>query len=319
MRLSDKPDYPSPDLVGSNGVPNPDPLRALKALADDLARSSRAPNTRRAYESAWKNFSEWSSARGLVHLPAAPEIVAMYLAYLVTAQKRMSTILSALTAVSQRHLDAGYPSPRNDPHVRKVVAGIRRRCGSEQHSKSAITGVHVEGMVAALGTHLRDLRDRAVIALGFATGMRRGEIVALNVADLAWVEAGLLITISVSKRNDRARRVRVSSGLGPVCAVSATRAWLDAAGLKQGPVFRRVSSKGALGGAALQDRAVARLIKRVAVSVGLDPKRVSGHSLRSGYATASARAGVSPGQIQRTLGHSSAGMTVRYIRDSDQG
>jgi integrase len=321
MRLTDESDYPDPSPIGSPCSPDSDTLRALRALADDLARSSRAPNTNRAYATAWSAFSDWSRVNRLPPLPASPEAVAIYLAHLVAAGKRTSTIQSALTAVSQRHVDAGHPSPRNDPHVRRVIAGVRRRRGSDQRAKTAITGEQVDAMIVSLGTDLRGLRDRAILALGFATGMRRSELVALDLSDLQRAETALWITIRKSKWQSRPRRLRVIQTGRPSCPITALLSWIETAGLQSsGPVFKKVSGRGTLGVSGIQDAHVARLVKRAALQVGLDPKSFSGHSLRSGFATASARAGVSAGQIQAALGHSSPGMSVRYIQDSgDEG
>ena len=65
-------------------------------------------------------------------------------------------------------------------------------------------------MISSLGTDLRGLRDRAILALALASGMRRREIVALQASDLAWGETELMITIRVSKWAGGPRRVRVA-------------------------------------------------------------------------------------------------------------
>lgn len=307
------------DSSGVESEPDSDPLNALRTLANDLVGSSRSANTERAYRSAWGGFERWGTAHRLSTLPASGETVALYLASLVARGRGTGTVQCSLVAICQGHLDAGYPSPRNDPRVRRLVKGVRRRLGGEQFAKAPLTPEHVGAMLGTLGTDLRALRDRAILALGFATGMRRSELVGLAVSDFHRTEAGMVVTIQRSKRNATARRVSIKLGVETACPVLAVRRWLEVSGLSSGPAFRKVTRAGLLGRSALQDRAVARLVKRVASAVGLDPKGVSGHSLRSGFATASARAGVSAGQIQRTLGHASAGMTLRYLKDSDAG
>jgi integrase len=98
--------------------------------------------------------------------------------------------------------------------------------------------------------------------------------------------------------------------------VRALRAWLDAASITSGPVFRSVGRDGELGGRAA-DRAVARAVKRAARLVGLDPAEFAGHSLRAGLATAAAKAGKSERAIMRQTGHKSATMVRRYIREAE--
>ena len=72
-----------------------------------------------------------------------------------------------------------------------------------------------------------------------------------------------------------------------------------------------------VGAERLSDKAVARLVKRAAEAAGLDPSRLSGHSLRSGLATAAAKAGKSERSIMAQTGHRSAQMVRRYIRDGE--
>jgi len=294
------------------------PLDALRALADDLAGSSRSVNTKRAYASSWNAFERWAIENAFSPLPANPETVALYLALLVSKGRATGTVQGALVAISQSHLDAGYTSPRNDPRVRRVIQGVRRRLGTEQDGKAAITLEQIDAMIASLPRDLRGLRDRAILAVAFASGLRRSELVALDVADIQFAESGLWITVRRSKWNPRARRVMAAGTGRESCPTLSIRAYFEAAGLgSTGPLFRKVSTKGRLGVSPLQDRAVARLVKAAARRIGLDEKRFSAHSMRAGFATASARAGAAPATIQRALGHASAGMTLRYIRDSD--
>jgi integrase len=72
-----------------------------------------------------------------------------------------------------------------------------------------------------------------------------------------------------------------------------------------------------VGATRLRDRPVARLVKRAAMSIGLDPAVVSGHSLRAGLATSAARAGKSERAIAKQTGHRSMVMLRRYIRDAE--
>jgi integrase len=134
---------------------------------------------------------------------------------------------------------------------------------------------------------------------------------------LRWDDGGLVVTIRTSKWNPHVRRVRAAALGGPACPVITIRAWLDAAGLIEGAVFRRVSSRGAIGSCRLQDGAVARLVKAVAARVGIEPRSVAAHSLRAGYATVSIRDGVSPARVQQSLGHATAAMTFRYVHEAE--
>jgi len=68
-------------------------------------------------------------------------------------------------------------------------------------------------------------------------------------------------------------------------------AWMAAAGHRDGPLFRRLSSKDVLTPAPMSDRAIARLVQHYAAAAGYDPADYAGHSLRAGFLTEAAMQG----------------------------
>ena len=108
---------------------------------------------------------------------------------------------------------------------------------------------------------------------------------------------------------------RTGRGQRP-CPVRAYGAWVEAAGLVEGPVFRPVDRHGNIGDARITDRGVALVVKRRGRALrGWTPSEVSGHSLRAGLATAAASAGVQERVIAQTTGHKSMTVLRRYIRE----
>jgi integrase len=101
------------------------------------------------------------------------------------------------------------------------------------------------------------------------------------------------------------------------CPVRALRAWLDAAGIESGPVFRAVDHQGRVSSTVLCPRSISKILKRAAKRAGLDPRNISGHSLRAGMATTAAIHGAEEREIARTTGHRTAAMVRRYIRDGN--
>ena len=100
-------------------------------LAQDFARSEKAPATRRAYRSDFWAFSTWCQARGLAALPAAPETVAAFLAASAAAGLRPSTIGRRVAAIRYAHKLAGHDDPpTNSETVKATVRGIRRTLGA---------------------------------------------------------------------------------------------------------------------------------------------------------------------------------------------
>jgi integrase len=87
------------------------------------------------------------------------------------------------------------------------------------------------------------------------------------------------------------------------------------AGISEGAVFRPLDRFQRVQPRRLADQAVARIVKRRAAAVGLDPTRYAGHSLRAGLATSAAAAGAAERVIMAQTGHRSADMVRRYIRE----
>ena len=173
-------------------------------------------------------------------------------------------------------------------------------------------------MVAATDEGLIGLRDRALILLGFAGAFRRSELVALDVADLAFNRDGLTVTLRRSKTDQegQGRKVGIPYGSNPdTCPVRVLQAWLETAGLAEGPVFRSMNRHGPCTTGRLAPADVARVVKKLAERAGLDAARYAGHSLRAGHATSAAIAGASERSIMNQTGHRSVQMVRRYIRD----
>lgn len=289
---------------------------ALVDQARAFAAEAKAPATRRAYRTAWRAWVTWAEAHDVAPLPAVPEAVACYLTALAEAGRRVPSLELVLAALAAAHQAAGAPSPRSAPVVREVMKGIRRTLGVAPHPKAAVRVSDLRAMVAGCPEGLLGRRDRALLLVGFASALRRAELVALNVEDVAAGPDGLTITLRRSKTDQEGagRIVGVPHGSTPdTCPVRALAAWLTEAGITKGALFRGVSRHGALLGR-LSDRGVARVVQRSAAAVGLEAATFGGHSLRAGLATAAASAGKSERAIMAQTGHRSVAMVRRYIR-----
>lgn len=295
-----------------------DYLAALEAKAMDYAARSRADNTKRAYRNDWQDFASWCEERGLRPLPADPRTVARYLTARAQTHK-VSTLQRRLSAISQAHKAAGFPpiSTRLEP-LHSVWLGIKREKGTAQEGKAPILTEELRAMLATLPDSLLGIRDRALLLLGFAGAFRRSELVGLNVEDLQFTRGGLVITIRRSKTDQEGQGQKIGIPFGvheETCPVRAVQAWLEASGIKEGPLFRSINRHGHMSEKRLSDRAVALVVKRTAAAAGLDPSRYAGHSLRAGLATAAAAAGAEERVIMKQTRHRSVQMVRRYIRD----
>ena len=285
--------------------------------AAGYAREARSQRTVKRYKDAFAIFVAWCKDQGLRPLPAEPETVAAYLAARADAGRRVLTIELELTAIGEAHKAAGFESPRTHRLVVATRKGIRRRLGMAPRQKAALSTGELRAMLQALPQRLIGTRDRAILLLGFAGAFRRSELVGLDVRDLEFCPEGLRVTLRRSKTDQEGvgRTVGIPSSPNPsMCPVAATRAWLSAAAIIGGPVFREVQGSGRVGQFRLASRVVGTVVKRAAVAVGLDASKLAGHSLRAGYATEAARAGKPIFVIQQQTGHRSVAMVSRYVR-----
>jgi site-specific recombinase XerD len=174
-----------------------------------------------------------------------------------------------------RRLDADLPTPDE-------VEALIRVC-----SRRAPTGV----------------RNRAMIALAWRSGLRIGEVLALKPKDID-LDGGT-VTVQHGK-GDKRRVVGLDAG-----TAALTAQWLDVR-RKRG-INRRASVFCTLDGSAIDQSYVRHLLPRLAAKAGIE-KRIHAHGLRHAYAAALEREGATISMIRDLLGHSSAAVTDRYLR-----
>lgn len=284
--------------------------------ARDFARHSKAESTLRGYDSDWRDFCAWCEAQGQRALPASPEGIAAYLADCASRLK-VGSLQRRLNAIAEAHKAVGLETPTASGIVRSTLKGIRRTLGTATTQKAPTLTDDVRAMVSLADDGLIGARDRALVLLGFAGAFRRAELVALDVSDLDFSRDGLTVTLRRSKTDQegQGRKVGIPYGSNPeTCPVRVVQRWLEASGIADGPAFRSLNRHGQVQPARLSPIDVARVVKKLAVRVGLDPARFGGHSLRAGHATAAAMAGASERSIMNQTGHRSVQMVRRYIR-----
>ena len=175
-------------------------------------------------------------------------------------------------------------------------------------------------MIAAVaGEDVRALRDRALLLVGFFGALRRSELVALDVAGgkggsrsrAELRPEGVILHLTASKASAATEKVWLPARHDELCAARALARYLAATGVKQGPLFRAVSKGGRLLGTRLDATSVRHILKARAGAL------YSPHSLRAGFITSAAKAGIPEHLIQRASRHKSADSLRTYIRDGD--
>lgn len=320
-----------PDHVAGSGS-----LDRLVDTARAYARQATAPNTNVAYKRDWAHFSSWCRRRGADPVPPSPEMIGLYIANCAapdtgTPALSVATIERRLSGLAWQYTQRGYTLDRKDRHIATVLAGIRRAHARPPVQKEAVLAEDIRAMIATLPHDLRGLRDRAILLVGYAGGLRRSEIVCLDhsrddtLDSGGWIEIEEEGAVVFVRGKTGWREVEIGRGAGPgTCPVHALEQWLHFARIDFGPVFRRTSRDNTrVLEARLSDKHVARLIKRTVLDAGLRPELplaerealFSGHSLRAGLASA---AQVDERYVQKQLGHASAEMTRRYQRRRDR-
>jgi site-specific recombinase XerD len=302
------------------------PVSSVPALpAEDVARAvefakqDKAESTRRAYR------ADFCGVHSMVRRPrcrrsaCVARIRRRVPRSEADAGRKPSTIGRRCAAIGHAHKLAGLEPPTNSEGVKATLRGIRRAVGAAPNRKTpAVAEVTRDMAKATPAGKLKGLRDRALLLLGFGGAFRRSELVALDVADLEETDEGLRVTIRRSKTDQEGKGAVIAIVRGGACCpVRAVRAWLDAAGITEGPVFRPVRKGGAVRDRRLTAQSVRLVVKAQAKQAGLDAEEFSAHSLRSGFLTSAARRGASIFKMRDVSRHKSMDVLQSYVRDAD--
>lgn len=289
-----------------------DPMARVRAYLE----AEKSDNTRRAYKSDWVDFTAWCDHAGEISLPATPASVARYLAELADGGFKRSTIQRRVSAIAAGHKAAGFEPPTNFEGVKAVMRGIRRRIGKRQRRVAPATAPIIANLLYPDG--LAGLRDRALVLIGFAGAFRRSELVAFDVEDISRRPRGIVLRLNRSKTDQEAEgsEIPIPNGkeLKPVAALDA---WLSAADISSGPIFRKIDRHGHILGR-LCDRSVARIVQKVFRAAGIEASDFSGHSLRAGFVTTALDNKVDPLKIMKQSRHAKIDTLKIYDRrDND--
>ena len=299
----------------------------IKALQEETLlnlQSSKATNTVRAYKSDFKDFCLFCAQNGFKSLPSDPKIVSLYLTYLSTKDNKMSTLKRRLVSIGVIHKLKGYYLDTKHPSIKENIMGIKRRKGSIQKGKKPILINDLKLIIDVIDQEknedIKKLRDRSIILIGFSGGFRRNEIVALDFEDLDFVSEGLKIDIKRSKTDqfgEGSKKALPYFDNSQYCPVVSLQKWIKISKINSGSLFRRFSKGSKLSENRLTDQTVALLIKTYLQLAGIDSKKYSGHSLRSGFATSAAESGAEERSIMTMTGHKSTEMVRRYIKEAN--
>ncbi|TXN81102.1 tyrosine-type recombinase/integrase [Methylobacterium sp. WL8] len=305
----------------------PPGLDLLVARLEDHARAARgafADNTLRALAADSRIFSAWCSSVGRTMLPASPETIAAFIDVQAETKSR-ATVGRYRSSIAALHRAAGLSNPCGDEIVRLAVKRMTRAKGRRQKQAEPLNRGSIERMLAAetprrlhrrvlegeRETPLIALRNAALIAVAYDTLLRRSELVSLYIGDL---ERGADGSGTVLVRRSKADQ----EGEGAIKYLAPdtwahVEAWLAAARLDGGPLFRPLTKGGRVGDAMLGAAEVSRVFRDLAVTAGLKLTRLpSGHSTRVGATQDMFAAGFELLEVMQAGSWKTPAMPARY-------
>lgn len=292
----------------------------LTEAAETYLRESLSPNTRRTYRAQIERWAEWCAEKDIEAWPADLTAVVNYLSERANAGQSTSTIRTALAAIKFGHDAQGLPFDSRAPAIVKVLRGIARTSNKLQKQAEPIRAVDAMDMITVDDSAtVTELRDAAVVAVGYLFALRRSELVGLD-----WGRHGdgdgvlrltaktIELTLVRSKTNTGQGESVTIPRKGNDDAIDIIKRYVEAAGITQGSALFRRIRKGADVGDRLSAQSVNLIVKR------LGAEDFSGHSLRVGFAVSSAEAGVDLRSIATVTRHASMEMPKRYAERADQ-
>jgi integrase len=300
-------------------VPAGDNRNELASLADraaEFGRHARSASSERAYRSDWADFQAWCQARAFSALPATPVTIGLYLTDR-SGSVKVSTLRRRLVAIKLAHRVSRVPLDMSHPAIREVFAGIRRELGTRPEAKRALMDDELKAALRRLPRSRAGQRDKALLLFGFAGAFRRSEIAAISLADLSFTHRGVAIVVRRSKTDQEgsSETIGIARSGKATCPVAALEAWIAAAELKTGTVFRAVDRHDNVHGDSLTGDAVNRIVKRTVALLGLDPGVYGAHSLRSGFCTSASAHGADIAEIMKQSRHRSIAQAKHYVQD----
>lgn len=300
------------------------PLDLVSATTRKFAENTKSKNTRRAYKSAFNDFTVYCVDRKKPYLPSSPATVADYISDLAEhANAKISTLKVRLAAISLAHKLHGYEDPTQDKIVGNVLSGISREKGLRQRQAAPILKVDLLKIVAEEPEKLVELRNRTILLVGWFGAFRRNELVNIKVNDLTFDDYGVKIMVPFSKTDQfgkgKKKHLPYLKKNKSICPVLALRKWLETSSIADGFIFRKINrwgkiGKGKPGREHIYPHVVSRIVKRAVTKIGFNPKNFSAHSLRAGFITQACLDGYDALAIIEVSLHETIETVVKYER-----
>jgi len=292
-------------------------LDAIYKRAQQLTRMARSENTRRSYRTAWQQYENWCHGVGFEPLSGDPGMISLFLSML-SLKVVPSTLKARLAAISVAHRLAGIPLDTNHAAIRLVMRGAAKEKGlAPTRQARPLLYETLPVFVDTFDDSPLDVRNKAILLLGFGGALRRSEIAALQLSDIVFKQDRLIIVLPRSKGDRYGRSETIVVAKHPtrmLCPSASPKDWLTLRGRETGPLFLRANRNQTFRQTGISDQTINRLIKTAAQKAQLTGGAYSGHSLRAGFATSASDAGCDLKTIMGQTRLRAARQALQYIR-----
>jgi integrase len=231
----------------------PDGAAPISEIGFTTALAAMADNSKAAMAADLACYTEWCARERRAALPADPENLVRYITTLERRGHKPSTLARRIASLGSVHRLTGVPNgsalPTNAPMVRAALKGVRRRKGAAQRQAAPLRlghaldpnvgkGFTLQAMLDACSYDLQGLRDAALLSVGYDAGLRVSELVAVEETHIDPQEDGSGTLFIPSSKTDQEQQ-GAWAWLSPD-TMRRVGAWLQASGIKGGPLFRRV-------------------------------------------------------------------------------
>jgi integrase len=324
------------DWQMSSTIPTIDQATVDKIV--DTVQASKAANTLRAYQSDMRQIAKYLHDTGHNNLVAleldqwsmvatlSAPLIAAYLVDRAGQGIAITTLARHVASISKWHqvhatTKPGMANPCHTALVRDTLAGLRKQNKQQAKRAAPLTPNQIANMVQIIdSTTLRGARDIALVLMGWCGALRRSELANLKWSQVQFTPEGLLLTVMQSKTDHKGIGQQIGLPYQAniaVCPVAALVSWRDMLepATHDRFVFTQIGKHGDNLRKGLSGQAVGNIISNCAQRAGLHG--FTGHSLRSGLATAAILAGMPEHEIMNTTRHRSQAVFRGYVRHAE--
>ena len=289
-----------------------------------------ADNTRKAYGKGWSCFEDFCMRRELKPLPATNSTIIKWMRC-QTKETSVATMILFLQGIKKVHAVNGHGAMfYKNADIEETQKELARLYGKK---KRQVEPLLAENLIKIFALPTKGdsfvnvaIRDKAMLAIGFAAALRRSEICALRLNDIEFVDKNkVLLNIRKSKTDQTGIGYQIPILDGKrVQPIRQLKRYLRILNLSiedlvsEDYLFHSLFRGGAVKSTPLHHTDIARIVKYYVEKIGLDPSKYSAHSLRAGFITSAAKVEARLDKIMEISRHKTPQVVMDYIRDADK-